>query len=156
MNKNKTMRNVLLTYILIFLAYMAPLCSTAQSNADNEAIKRAVLDYVEGLYNADSTLIYRGASKGIAKMGVGSNSKESTTIADNRLDFQGLVDLANNWNKNKEVNPQTARKEVIIYEVLPYSASVKLVASWGVDYMHLAKYDGKWKIVNVLWQGHPD
>lgn len=22
--------------------------------------------------------------------------------------------------------------------------------------MHLAKYEGKWKIVNVLWQTHPD
>ncbi len=150
------MKNILSIYILIFLAYVAPLSSNAQSNEDKEAIKRAVLDYVEGLYNADSTLIYRGVSRGVAKMGVGGNSKETTSISDDRLDFQGLVNLANNWNKDKEVNPKTARKEVIFYEVLPYSASVKLVASWGTDYMHLAKYEGKWKVVNVLWQGHPD
>ncbi len=36
------------------------------------------------------------------------------------------------------------------------TASVKLIAEWGIDYMHLAKYDGRWKIVNVLWQSHPE
>ncbi len=35
------------------------------------------------------------------------------------------------------------------------TASVKLIAEWGIDYMHLAKYEGQWKIVNVLWQSHP-
>ncbi|MGH9838243.1 MAG: nuclear transport factor 2 family protein [Blastocatellia bacterium] len=35
------------------------------------------------------------------------------------------------------------------------SASAKLVAEWGMDYFHLAKYDGKWKIVNVMWQSLP-
>jgi hypothetical protein len=30
-------------------------------------------------------------------------------------------------------------------------ASVRTDADWGVDYMHLAKIDGEWKIVNVLW-----
>jgi hypothetical protein len=29
------------------------------------------------------------------------------------------------------------------------------VASWGIDYMHLAKYNDRWLIVNVIYQGHP-
>jgi hypothetical protein len=24
-----------------------------------------------------------------------------------------------------------------------------------IDYLHLAKYDGRWKIVNVLWEMKP-
>jgi hypothetical protein len=32
---------------------------------------------------------------------------------------------------------------------------VKLVAGDWVDYMHLAKWNGQWKIVNVLWQMKP-
>ena len=32
-----------------------------------------------------------------------------------------------------------------------HTASAKLTADWGVDYFHLAKYEGKWKIVHVLW-----
>jgi hypothetical protein len=26
---------------------------------------------------------------------------------------------------------------------------------WGIDYMHLAKYDGRWQIINIVWQAHP-
>jgi hypothetical protein len=33
----------------------------------------------------------------------------------------------------------------------PTMASLRTDAYWGVDYMHLAKIDGEWKIVNVLW-----
>jgi hypothetical protein len=50
------------------------------------------------------------------------------------------------------VNPRTALKQVVILDMLDQTASAKLVASWGIDYMHLAKYDGQWKIVNVMWQ----
>ena len=42
-----------------------------------------------------------------------------------------------------------------MYDVLNQTAAAKLTAMWGVDYMHLAKYDGKWKIVNILWQETP-
>ena len=52
--------------------------------------------------------------------------------------------------------PLDAPKEIIIFDVLDQIASVKLVAWWGIDYMHLAKYKGRWKIVNVLWQTHSD
>lgn len=48
--------------------------------------------------------------------------------------------------------PADAPKKVEILDLLNQTASAKLTASWGVDYFHLAKYEGKWKIVHVLWQ----
>ncbi len=51
--------------------------------------------------------------------------------------------------------PKDAPKNVEVLDVLNQTASAKLTASWGIDYMHLAKYDGKWKIVQVLWQSPP-
>jgi hypothetical protein len=32
---------------------------------------------------------------------------------------------------------------------------VKRPASWGIDYMFLAKFDGKWKTMQNLWQSPP-
>ena len=123
---------------------------------DRVKVERAVLDYLDALYNADSTLVYRGVSRGLAKIGIGNSSKETTSITDGRRHFKSLVNSANNWNKdNRKVDPKTAIKKVIVYEILNYIASVKLVASWGIDYIHLAKYDGEWKVVNVIYQGHP-
>lgn len=32
------------------------------------------------------------------------------------------------------------------------AASIKLIADEWIDYMHLVKLNGSWKIINVLWQ----
>jgi hypothetical protein len=29
---------------------------------------------------------------------------------------------------------------------------VRTEAAWGIDYISLAKFNGKWKIINVLWR----
>jgi hypothetical protein len=34
-------------------------------------------------------------------------------------------------------------------------ASVRTDAVWGINYMHLARIDGEWRVVNVLWD-EPD
>ena len=31
----------------------------------------------------------------------------------------------------------------------------RLDAEWGIDFFHLAKVDGTWKIMNVIWQSYP-
>ncbi|MBC7790917.1 MAG: nuclear transport factor 2 family protein, partial [Anaerolineae bacterium] len=38
------------------------------------------------------------------------------------------------------------------FDVLDQTASAKLTAWWGTDYLLLGKYDGKWMISHVLWQ----
>jgi hypothetical protein len=45
--------------------------------------------------------------------------------------------------------------DIRILASLDPTPSAKLVAQWGVDYFHLARYDGRWMIVNVLWQSPP-
>lgn len=122
---------------------------------DVEAVRQAVLDYVEGLYLVDPSRIERGVSPGLAKLGVGEGSEPPSSIADHRMSYEKLLDLAANWNKDGSEAAPDAVKEVVIYEVLDYTASVKLIASWGIDYMHLARYEGRWMIMNVLYQRHP-
>jgi hypothetical protein len=57
--------------------------------------------------------------------------------------------------KSGRVRPATDPKEVLIYEVLDQTASVKVTAYWGIDYLLLARHDGKWMISHVLWQTPP-
>jgi hypothetical protein len=51
--------------------------------------------------------------------------------------------------------PATAPKRVELYDVQNVTASVKVTAFWGTDYLLLGKYDGKWMISSVLWQNAP-
>jgi hypothetical protein len=68
------------------------------------------------------------------------------------MTFEQLVQLAASYSEDEGGAPADAPKKVEILDALDQTASAKLTADWGVDYFHLAKYDGKWKIVHVLWQ----
>jgi hypothetical protein len=70
------------------------------------------------------------------------------------MTFAEMVDLSKHYNANGQM-PKDAPKEITIFDAQEQIASVKLVAWWGIDYMHLAKYDGRWMITNVFWQTHP-
>ena len=64
-------------------------------------------------------------------------------------------ELAATYNADGSKVPSDAPKEIVVLDVLDQTATAKLTASWGVDYFHLAKYDGRWQIVHVLWQTLP-
>jgi hypothetical protein len=51
--------------------------------------------------------------------------------------------------------PAGAPKEVNLLDVQDQTAAAKVVAWWGTDYLHLAKYEGRWMIVHVIWQSPP-
>jgi hypothetical protein len=47
------------------------------------------------------------------------------------------------------------RKDVRILDVFGNTASVRLDATSWIDYLHVAKWNGRWVIVNVLWELRP-
>ena len=140
---------------LIFaLALACPMMSFAQSDPDRESVRQAALDYVEGVYEVDATRIERSVHPDLVKRGFYIKKGEAV-YSFSPMTFAELVNLAKTYNKDGSRVPKDAPKEVTVLDVLDQTASVKVVAVWGVDYMHLAKYDGKWKIVNILWQSPP-
>ncbi|HEX5733182.1 MAG TPA: nuclear transport factor 2 family protein [Blastocatellia bacterium] len=140
-------------FMIIAFAMVWPVATRAQSNTEKEAVKQAVLDYVEGIYEVDHKRIERSVHPELAKRGF-YVKKGETAYTGTPMTFAQLVELAKTYNKGGRV-PKDAPKEVVIYDVLDQTASAKLTAVWGIDYMHLAKYDGKWMIVNILWQTTP-
>ena len=47
------------------------------------------------------------------------------------------------------------QQDVQVLDVFENAASARATMSGWVDYLHLAKVDGQWKIVNVLWELKP-
>jgi hypothetical protein len=142
-------------FLALATLFILPFCSAqAQTAADREAVKQAALDYVEGIYNVEPSRIERSVHPKLAKLGFYRPPADEAYRPGSTMTFERLVEIAKNYNKEGKL-PKDAPKEVIILDLLDQTASVKLVAEWGVDYMHLAKFDGKWMIVNVLWQSPP-
>ena len=137
----------------LLLTLFAGAAQPSQSADEKEAVRQAALDYVEGIYNVDPSRIERSVHPDLAKRGY-YIKRGTTEYVSEPMTFQQLIEVARNWNKSGKL-PKDAPKEITIFDVLDQTASVKLVAAWGVDYMHLAKYNGKWMIVNILWQSPP-
>jgi hypothetical protein len=121
---------------------------------DSAGVREAVLDYVEAIYLADTSRIVRSVRPELAKRGYWI-PRDQTAYANEPMTYAELINVARTWNPNRRRNPDTMPKEIQILDLLDQTASAKLVAQWGVDYFHLARYDGRWMIVNVLWQSPP-
>jgi hypothetical protein len=55
----------------------------------------------------------------------------------------------------KETPANEQRKDVRILDIFGNTASVRVDAATWIDYMHMAKWNGRWVIVNVLWELRP-
>lgn len=55
----------------------------------------------------------------------------------------------------KETPKEKQQKDVTILDVYENAASVKVVAVDWIDYLHMAKFNGRCVIVNVLWELKP-
>ena len=121
--------------------------------ADRAAVQQAALDYVEGLYEADSARIERSVHPQLTKRGFWRDSATAPWGAQETMTYDQLIALSKTWNAKK--NRDTTIKKVDVFDVADQTASAKVTAMWGIDYLQLAKYDGHWKIINILWQAHP-
>jgi len=138
---------------LFALLFAAPSAALAQPAADRAAVRRAALYYVEALYEVDTSRVVRSVHPALTKYGY---YRADGTYRGGAMTYEELKQLALRWNRDhRRVDPETAVKEVVVFDVLDKTASAKIVAHWGVDYMHLAKVDGRWLIRNILWQSPP-
>ena len=144
------MKKILALFLLTFSLSFAV---GAQTGEDKEAVRQAALDYIESIYEVKPEKAERSVHPDLTKRGFFKRQGE-TAYAPLNMTYVQLVELAKNYNKNGRV-PKDAPKEVVIFEVSDQTASAKVTASWGIDYLHLAKYEGKWKIIHVLWQNLP-
>jgi hypothetical protein len=142
-------------FSLVLLAFVAlPASLEAQTAQDSAGVRAAVTDYVEGIYRVDTSRIVRSVRPELAKRGY-YVPRNQTAYANSPMTYAELINVAKTFNAKGNLNAETAVKQVTILDMANQTASAKLVATWGIDYMHLAKYDGRWMIVNILWQSTP-
>ena len=128
--------------------------AAAPATEDREAVRRAVLDYVEGFYEGDSAKLARAVRPEVFKYGFWK-ARDSTRYAGEQMKYPEFFDYARRVKQNNRPAPPAAAKIVEVYDVQDQTASAKLTAFWGTDYLLLGKYDGRWMISSVLWQSVP-
>lgn len=138
--------------ILLVLAVIPFVSLRAQSAGDSSGIRQAALDYIEGYYEGDGARMERALHPELAKRIVRTNEQGRSQLG--QMSAMSLV-LGTRAGGGKDIPVADRRKDVTIFDIYQNAASAKIYASGWVDYLHLAKWNGRWVIVNVLWELHP-
>ena len=144
---------LLLVLLLMTLATAAHAQSTVP-NADAAAIRQTALDYIEGWYEGNPERMERALHPELAKRIVRTNPQNNQS----RLDQMSAMSLVQGTRRGGGRNTPKERqqKDVTILDVYEGAASVKVIASDWIDYLHMARFNGRWVIVNVLWELKPN
>jgi hypothetical protein len=126
----------------------------AQHAADSAGVRAAVLDYLAGFYEGDTARIVRSVHPESHKYGY-FRARDSTTYAGEPMSYAEMIAYANNFKRRGRTTPATAPREVTLFDVQDQTASAKLRAWWGTDYLLLARINGRWMVTHVLWQSPP-
>ena len=137
--------------IAVAAALLSP--ARARSPEDTAAIKATALDYIEGWYEGNAERMERALHPDLAKRIVEKKRGSEELVLDN-MDAKSLI-AATAKGGGKNTPPDKQQKDVTILDVFENAASVKVVASGWVDYMQMAKWNGRWVIINVLWELKP-
>ena len=146
------MKKILLTLaIILTFCVVGSYAQSTVSDEDKAAITATALDYIEGWYAADAERMERALHPDLAKRIVMTRDGRSML---QQMSAMGLVQGVKRGG-GKNTPPEKQQKDVTILDVFENAASVKVVASDWIDYLHIAKFNGRWVIVNVLWELKP-
>jgi hypothetical protein len=127
--------------------------AAAQSAADTSAIRAAALDYAEGWYEGNMERMSRAVHPELVKRIVISD----TTTGRSALQTMGASMLVNatGHGYGRKTPKERQEKDVRILDLYGNAGVVRVgMADW-IDYLQVARLDGRWQIVNVLWERKP-
>jgi hypothetical protein len=144
------MRRIPLAAVVLALLPLTPLA--AQTREDSLAIRATAEDYLIGWYDGDAARMERAVHPDLAK-------RQVSTMENGRSRFSNMGAMALvQMTRGRSGSPQPADQrllEIDMLEVLPTMAMVKIVSWDFIDLVSMAKSNGRWVIVNDLWDGRP-
>lgn len=136
--------------IAFSLLLLLPVTLSAQTTADSAGIRTAALDYAEGWYAGDGARMARAVHPELVKRIIVIDQSTGAAI----VSGMGATQLVNGTRRGsgKETPAARQRKDVVVLDITGNAAIAKLTMADWVDYLQLGKLDGRWQIVNVLWE----
>ena len=126
--------------------------SSPVSAEDEAAIKKPAMNYIEGYYEGDGARMESALHPDLVKrlISTGQNGQ-------NGLETMSAMTLVQRTRAGggKKIPKERQQKDITILDRYNNVAVVRIVASDWIDYLQEGKWNGEWKIINVLWELKP-
>ena len=143
----------LLPLTVVVVLWLSPRPLPGQASGDSAAIRQTALDYIEGYYEGNGERMERALHPELAKRIVRTNPENGRSSL-GQMSALTLVQ-GTRAGGGRETPKDRQQKDVTILDIYRGAASVKVIASDWIDYLHVAKWNSRWVIVNVLWELKP-
>ena len=147
------MRKLSMLFLILFVSVVQVNAQTTKPlTPDAELIKQAALDYIEGWYEGNAERMERSLHPDLEKRIVRVDDRGRHHLG--QMSAMTLVQAVRSGG-GKDTPKEKQQKDVTVLDIFGNTASAKIIASDWIDYLHLAKWQGRWVIVNVLWELKP-
>jgi len=142
----KKMMFIILILIIVFFG----LFMFGEESTDNKkaAVERVAMDYIEGWYDGNAERMEQALHPELVK-------RAMIQDAEGKEYFRNLTksDMvkATEGGGGKKIPIDGRQINITVLDVYKTIATVRVESGSFIDYLHLGKTEGDWKIVNVLW-----
>ncbi len=142
MRKKGIILAIVVVIALAIVLLLFTLVRKQNESEDETAIKAVALDYIEGWYEGNTDRMDRALDENLVKRLIKNNTCET-------LDKDTMLKYTRQGGGRSYSGEQ--KNDIKILDISGNIATVACYSAEYVDYLHLGKTDGEWRIINVLW-----
>ena len=142
------MRKTLALLILLVLSVAALAWGSTSSSNEKAAVAAVAQNYMDAYYTADSARMQKTLHPGFHKRTLRTVNGRTEIGEDTVQSMMEGVRLGS----GREIPPAERVQKIEVLDVYRDAASVKVVTGRWIDYMHLSKLNGEWRVLDVVLQ----
>ena len=143
------MKKLIFITLILFILFFSLFVVANQSNDEERAaIEKVALDYIEGWFEGNAGRMERALHPEMAKRAMIQDAQGKEYFRN--LTKSDMVKATDAGGGNK-IPVEKRGINITILDVYKTIATVRVESGSFIDYLHLGKTEGDWKIVNVLW-----
>jgi hypothetical protein len=137
--------------IMLFIVYcLVQISIKSQTLQDTISIRETTMNYIEGWYSGDSVRMSKSLHPELAKRGI-VPSKDGKSMLILKVTYAEMIQWTGKRPNLLKDNKDLLRKLTIL-EIGKNIATVKCESKDFIDYLHLARINDEWKILNAIWE----
>ena len=139
-------------FVVVLLISLCSAGLSARQKSDVEkdkaGIRQAALDYAEGYYEGNAERMERAVHPLLMKRGLIPSGQPGGSFLV-QMNSEMLIEAARSGRG--KLAPEERKLTVRVLDLTENTASAEVFTAKFNDFLHLAKVDGQWRLVNVLW-----
>lgn len=152
----KVCKKIVIISLLVIACASHPIKAQEMGKEDKSLIEKATLGYIENFFENDFEKMSIYLHPELAKRGV----SKKRGIEEYYFEDLSMEELKNMLESKKILSKKDQINKVEILDVFRNTASVKLTTGYPermkwIEYVHLVKLEGEWKVANIVWDYFP-